>query len=63
MKKNLVLFASLAVVALSSCNTTPKEDYSWIKKGIDVASAQLKLQLKKLLTQQKCHVPSGPAMT
>ena len=48
MKKNLVLFASIAVVALSSCNTTPKEDYSWIKKGIDVASAQLKLTAEEI---------------
>lgn len=43
MKKNLVIFASLAVAALSSCTPSPKEDYSWVKKGIDAASAQLKL--------------------
>ena len=36
MKKKLVLFASVAI-ALASCQTTPKEDYSWIKKGLDVA--------------------------
>lgn len=42
MKKNLVLFAS-AVLTLASCQTTPKEDYSWIKKGLNVASTQLKL--------------------
>ena len=42
MKKKLVLFASVAI-ALASCQTTPKEDYSWIKKGLDVASAQLQL--------------------
>ena len=53
MKKNLVLFASLAVVALSSCNTTPKEDYSWIKKGIDVASAQLKLTAEEIADSTK----------
>lgn len=43
MKKNLVLFTTLALAALSSCQTPPKEDYGWVKKGIDVASAQLKL--------------------
>lgn len=48
MKKNLVLFASLAVVALSSCNTTQKEDYSWIKKSIDVASTQLKMTAEEV---------------
>ena len=31
MKKKLVLFASVTI-ALASCQTTPKEDYSWIKK-------------------------------
>ncbi len=44
MKKKLVLFVSVAI-ALASCQTTPKEDYSWIKKGLDVASAQLQLLL------------------
>lgn len=48
MKKNLALFTTLAVVALSSCQTTPKEDYSWVKKGIDVASAQLKLSAEEV---------------
>ena len=46
MKKKLVLFASVAI-ALASCQTTPKEDYSWIKKGLDVASAQLQLTLDR----------------
>ncbi|EIC71799.1 hypothetical protein BSGG_5158 [Bacteroides sp. D2] len=32
MKKKLVLFASVSI-ALASCQITPKEDYSWIKKG------------------------------
>lgn len=47
MKKNFVLFAS-AVIALASCQTTPKEDYGWIKKGLDVASAQLKLTAEEI---------------
>lgn len=48
MKKNIVLLASLAVAALTSCTPTPKEDYSWVKKGIDVASAQLKLSAEEV---------------
>ena len=40
MKKKLVLFASVSIT-LASCQIPPKEDYSWIKKGLDVASAQL----------------------
>ena len=47
MKKKLVLFASVAI-ALASCQTTPKEDYSWIKKGLDVASAQLQLSAEEV---------------
>ena len=47
MKKKLVLFASVAI-ALASCQTTPKEDYSWIKKGLDVASAQLQLTAEEI---------------
>ena len=47
MKKKLVLFASVAI-ALASCQTTPKEDYSWIKKGLDVASAQLHLTAEEI---------------
>lgn len=47
MKKNFVLFAS-AVIALASCQTPPKEDYGWIKKGLDVASAQLKLTAEEI---------------
>lgn len=42
MKKKLVLFA-LAILALASCRQVPKEDYSWIKKGLNVASAQLQM--------------------
>lgn len=41
MKKKIVLFVSVSI-ALASCQTTPKEDYSWIKRSLDVASAQLK---------------------
>ena len=52
MKKKLVLFASVAI-ALASCQTTPKEDYSWIKKGIDVASAQLKLTAEEIADSTK----------
>ena len=47
MKKKLVLFASVSI-ALASCQTTPKEDYSWIKKGLDVASAQLQLSAEEV---------------
>ena len=42
MKKKLILFTSVTI-ALASCQTAPKEDYGWIKKGLDVASAQLQL--------------------
>ncbi len=47
MKMKLVLFASVSI-ALASCQTTPKEDYSWIKKGLDVASAQLQLSAEEV---------------
>ena len=47
MKKKLVLFASVTI-ALASCQTAPKEDYSWIKKGLDVASAQLQLSAEEV---------------
>ena len=47
MKKKLVLFASVTI-ALASCQTPPKEDYSWIKKGLDVASAQLQLSAEEV---------------
>ena len=43
----LVLFASVSI-ALASCQTTPKEDYSWIKKGLDAASAQLQLTAEEI---------------
>lgn len=42
MKKEFLLFASVAII-LISCQTTPKEDYGWIKKDLQVAVAQLKL--------------------
>ena len=54
MKKKLVLFASVAI-ALASCQTTPKEDYSWIKKGLDVASAQLQLTAEEI-EHAKCII-------
>lgn len=47
MRKNIVLFIS-AVFALASCQTNPKEDYGWIKKGLDVAAAQLKLTAEEV---------------
>ena len=47
MKKKLVLFASVSI-ALAACQITPKEDYSWIKKGLDVASAQLQLSAEEV---------------
>ena len=62
MKKKLVLFASVSI-ALASCQTTPKEDYSWIKKGLDVASAQLQLSAEEVSGTGCCHAPSVPAMT
>ena len=47
MKKKLVLLA-LGTLTLASCQTQPKEDYSWIKKGLDVASAQLELTAEEI---------------
>ena len=47
MKKKLVLFASVSIT-LASCQIPPKEDYSWIKKGLDVASAQLQLSAEEV---------------
>ena len=37
MKKNLILCASLALLTFAACKQTPKEDYGWLKKGIDAA--------------------------
>ena len=62
MKKKLVLFASVAI-ALASCQTTPKEDYSWIKKGLDVASAQLQLTAEEIDGTGSFHVQSALDMT
>ncbi len=53
MRKKLGLIASIAVVAFSSCNTHSSEDYSWIKKGIDVASHQLMLTAVEIDGQQQ----------
>ena len=47
MKKNLVLLA-LGALTFVSCQTQPKEDYSWIKKGLDAASAQLQLTAEEI---------------
>lgn len=40
MKKKLIAFAA-AGLALAACQPKPKENYEWIKKGIDVAQTQL----------------------
>lgn len=53
MKKIFPLFALLLVVIAFSCKTPPKEDYSWIKKGIDVASAQLKFTAEEIADSAK----------
>ncbi|MDR0940143.1 MAG: glycoside hydrolase family 88 protein [Mediterranea sp.] len=42
MKKELTLVA-LTTLALAACQPTRKDDYGWIKKGLDVASTQLQL--------------------
>ena len=47
MKKHLVLLA-LGALPFVSCQTQPKEDYSWIKKGLDAASAQLQLTAEEI---------------
>jgi len=48
MKKNVILFISFLVVIVMSCKPPTKEDYSWIKKGIDVASVQLKFTAEEI---------------
>jgi len=53
MRKKLFPVLSLIAIALVSCNNTPKEDYSWIKKGIDVASAQLKITAEEIADSAK----------
>ncbi|MDY5354883.1 DUF4995 domain-containing protein [Bacteroides pyogenes] len=47
MKKKLILLASVGIT-LASCHTTPREDYHWIQKGIDAASAQLRLTAEEI---------------
>ena len=42
MNKFIMTLASAALV-LSACQTTPKEDYSWVKKSLDVSASQLLL--------------------
>lgn len=42
MKRNLIQLAAIAILVLSSCKTTPTEEYGWIKNALDVASFQLK---------------------
>ena len=39
--KRICLLLSLSAAALLLASSTPKSDYSWIKKGIDTASVQL----------------------
>lgn len=40
MKRHFVILAS-AALTFAACQNAPKEDYSWIKNSLDVASAQL----------------------
>lgn len=47
MKKNIVLIAS-AILTLTSCQPKPQTDYAWLKKGLDVASEQLKLTAEEV---------------
>lgn len=51
--KNFILCASLALLAFASCKQTPKEDYGWIKKGIDAASYQLKFTAEEIADSGK----------
>lgn len=53
MKKNFIVCASLALFTFASCNQKEKEDYSWIKKGIDVASYQLKMTAEEVADSAK----------
>ncbi|MDL2211062.1 glycoside hydrolase family 88 protein [Bacteroides sp. OttesenSCG-928-M17] len=53
MKKKLLMFAALPAMILFSCNPSAKEDYSWMKKGIDVASAQLKITAEEIADSAK----------
>ena len=46
MKRILLTFAAAALV-FTACQTG-NEDYSWVKKGIDTASAQLKLTAEEI---------------
>lgn len=48
MKKVFVLFVSFLALMTISCKSPVQEDYSWIKKGIDVASSQLKFTAKEI---------------
>jgi len=41
MKRHFFQYLPFAAILIMSCTSTPKEDYSWVKKGIDVASVQL----------------------
>ena len=40
MKRNLIAWAAASLV-FAACQTQPKENYEWIKKGLDVAQSQL----------------------
>ncbi len=48
MRKKIALLASVVAVAFSSCNTNNNDDYSWVKKGIDVATHQLLLTANEI---------------
>ena len=53
MKKNLILCASLALLTFAACKQTPKEDYGWLKKGIDAASYQMKFTTEEIADSGK----------
>jgi Highly conserved protein containing a thioredoxin domain len=55
MKKNLFLFVFLLALMVMSCKTskTPEEDYSWIKKGINTASSQLRFTAEEIADSAK----------
>ncbi|MEG1586326.1 MAG: DUF4995 domain-containing protein [Bacteroidales bacterium] len=53
MKKGLLYLCSAATMILGSCDQNKKEDYSWVKNGIDVASYQLKLTAEEIADSAK----------
>ncbi|NDV82119.1 glucuronyl hydrolase [Bacteroides sp. 51] len=53
MKKHFFRSLPVMAVIVMSCASAPKEDHSWIRKGIDVASAQLKLTAEEIADSAK----------